>query len=196
LRLCTSFWRFNGETTELTMPAPDTEQGDVLRAILGILERDLRTLRREIETYLEEQDLWREVPGIANVGGTLALHLTGNIQHYLGTRLGGAAYVRNRPAEFARRGVPRSELLGEVDAAHVALQAALNAGHVTDLLADFPEVVSGARVETGEYLIHLVAHFAYHLGQIDYHRRLVTRKNASVDAMRTAELGSARPVGD
>ena len=178
------------------MPAPSTEAGDFLRAIISIIDRDLGTVRREVEAYPKEQDLWREVPGIANVGGTLVLHLAGNIQHYFGARLGGTGYVRDRPAEFARRNVRRSELLGELAAAHVALEAARNAGRVTDLLADFPEVVSGARVAINEYLMHLVAHFAFHLGQLDYHRRVVTGKNASVDPMRTADLSSARPVGN
>jgi uncharacterized damage-inducible protein DinB len=178
------------------MPAPGTDEGDLLRAIVGIIDRDLRAVRREIEAYPDEEDLWREVPGIANVAGTLVLHLTGNIQHYFGTRLGGAAYVRDRPAEFARRNVPRSELLQEVAAAHVALAAALKGERLTDLLADFPEVVSGSRVQTREYLMHLVSHFAYHLGQLDYHRRTVTGTNVGIDAMRTAELTSARPVGD
>jgi hypothetical protein len=61
---------------------------------------------------------------------------------------------------------------------------------------DFPEVVGGMRVVTGEYLIHLVSHFAYHLGQVDYHRRLVTRDARGVDAIRPGELATARPVAD
>jgi hypothetical protein len=41
-----------------------------------------------------------------------------------------------------------------------------------------------------------VSHFTYHLGQVDYHRRLVTRDRRGVDALRVAELSSARPVPD
>jgi uncharacterized damage-inducible protein DinB len=133
------------------------------------------------------------VPGIPNVAGTLVLHLTGNLQHYFGTRLGGTGYIRNRPAEFARRDVPRSELLSEIEAARAAVkQAAARVGEA-ELAAEFPEPVGGSTVQTGEYLIHLATHFAYHLGQVDYHRRVVTGKTDGVNAMRPEELSSARP---
>lgn len=164
-------------------------------AILAILDRDLRTLRREVEAYPNERDLWQEVPGVANVAGTLVLHLAGNIQHYLGARLGATGYIRDRAAEFARRGVPRAELVGEIEAARAAVRAALSGATSLDPDADYPENVGGVKVATGEYLMHLTTHFAYHLGQIDYHRRIVTGQGTAVDAMRPAELGSARQAG-
>jgi uncharacterized damage-inducible protein DinB len=176
------------------MSSSAPEPREFVRAIVAILDRDLETVRREIEAYADEGDLWREVPGIANVGGTLALHLTGNIQHYFETRLGGGEYLRNRSAEFGRRNVPRPELLQEIAAAQQALQAASMAVGEQELQADFPEVITGCKVRTSEYLIHLATHFAYHMGQLDYHRRIVTGKNISVEAMRPADLSSARAV--
>jgi uncharacterized damage-inducible protein DinB len=164
------------------------------RAIGAILERDLGTLQRELEAYPDERDLWREAPGIPNVGGTLALHLTGNIQHYFGHHLGKSSYVRDRPAEFARRRVSRSELLQEVEAARVAVRAAVDNLSDEQLERDYPEVISGSQVRTGEYLIHLATHFTYHLGQLDYHRRVVTGKSTGVGAVQPAELSSGRKV--
>jgi uncharacterized damage-inducible protein DinB len=166
----------------------------LLPAIAALLDRDLRTLRREVEAYPDEPSLWRTVPGISNVGGTLVLHLAGNLQHYLGALLGGTPYVRDRAAEFARRDVPRSELVREIEAARQAVKAGISRTTETKLAAEFPEAVGGARVQTGEYLIHLTTHFAYHLGQIDYHRRVVTGSSTSVGAIRPAELGSASPA--
>jgi len=93
------------------MPTRRAKQPEQLVALAAMLDRDLATLRREVEAYPDERDLWREVPGVPNVGGTLVLHLTGNLQHYFGARLAGTGYVRDRPAEFARRNVPRPELL-------------------------------------------------------------------------------------
>ena len=90
--------------------------------IAAIMSRDLRALRREIEAYGDERDLWRVAPGISNCGGTLALHLAGNIQFFVGTVLGGTGYVRDRPNEFGRRDVPRTELLRELDAALAAVE--------------------------------------------------------------------------
>jgi hypothetical protein len=176
------------------MPTPRTKRPAHLVALAAMLDRDLATLRREVEAYPDERDLWQEIPGVANVGGTLVLHLSGNLQHYFGTRLAGTGYVRNRPAEFARRNVPRWGLLREIDAARAAVKAASTAVSAAQLAADFPETVGGSRVKTGDYLVHLAVHFAYHLGQLDYHRRVATGLNTSVDAVRPAELNSARPA--
>ena len=126
------------------------------------------------------------------MAGTLVLHLAGNLQHYLGARLGQTGYLRDRPAEFARRDVTRSDLLRQIEAARAAVKTALSGALPPDLEAEFPEPIAGKRVGTGDYLVHLTTHFAYHLGQIDYHRRVVTGAAFAVDAMRPAELSSAR----
>src|SRR5207249_2352822 len=78
--------------------------------VAGILARDLRALRREVEAYADERDLWRQAPGVVNPGGNLALHCAGNLQHFIGGVLGGSGYVRNRDAEFGQREVPRTDL--------------------------------------------------------------------------------------
>jgi uncharacterized damage-inducible protein DinB len=168
----------------------------LVAAVAAILERDLRTLAREVQAYPDERSLWATPPGLVNSAGTLALHLAGHIRHYLGAKLGGTEYVRDRPAEFASRGIARTTILAEIDQAIAAVRAA--AARATDerMGEDFPEVVGGVRVAAGEYLIHLASHFAYHLGQLDYHRRMVTGETRGVDAVRAAELGTARPVAD
>lgn len=164
----------------------------ILPSVIAILDRDLRALRREIEAYPDEDSLWLQPAGISNSAGTLALHLAGNVQHYLGARLGATGYVRDRPAEFARRNVPRTEVIQQIEAARQSLVAAENRLAGSDLPGDFPEVIGNLRFETGDYLIHLVSHFAFHLGQIDYHRRVVTGQTEGIGAVRTAELRSAR----
>jgi hypothetical protein len=168
----------------------------MMKAAIGsILDRDLDTLRREIEAYSNEKELWQSAPGISNTAGTLALHLTGNLQHYFGARLGGTGYVRDRAAEFARRDVPRAELLKEVEAARRAVHAGLTQLSAAQLAGEFPEAIAEIRLTTAEYLIHLTTHFAYHLGQLDYHRRMVTASKVVVGAMRPAALSSARASG-
>ncbi|MEO8090604.1 MAG: DinB family protein [Gemmatimonadales bacterium] len=166
--------------------------GLVLQWVAAILDRDLRALRREVEAYPDERALWQGVPGISNVAGTLTLHLAGNLQHYIGARLGQTGYLRDRPAEFARRDVPRSELVSQVEAARTVVKAVLSGGSQPDVTAEYPEPIAGSRVTTGDYLIHLTTHLAYHLGQIDYHRRVVTGNALAVDAVRPSELSSAR----
>ncbi len=164
----------------------------LVQSVAAILERELRALQRELEAYPDERELWRLPPGVANSAGTLTLHLTGNLQHYLGAVLGATGYVRDRPAEFAARDVPRVKLLREMEAARAAVRAGTARLREEDLKADFPEVLGGARIQLGEYLVHLVSHFSYHLGQIDYHRRVVTGQNRGVDAVRPTELSTAR----
>jgi Protein of unknown function (DUF664) len=169
---------------------------EVIRSAIGsILDRDLNALRREVEAYTDEQELWRTVPGIANPAGTLVLHLAGNLQHYFGACLGRTSYRRDRPAEFARRDVPRAELIREIEAAREAVKAGLAAISPSQLTGEFPEVIADTRLTTAEYLVHLTTHFAYHLGQIDYHRRAISGSSAVVGAMRPGELSSARPAG-
>lgn len=164
--------------------------------VAAILERDLKALARQVAAYPDETSLWLVPAGIGNSAGTLVLHLAGNIQHFMGAKLGGTGYVRDREREFAARGVSREALLNEIEAARAAVRAA--AHHTSDERQDedFPDPVAGVRVSLGDLLVHLVSHVGYHLGQVDYHRRVVTGSSQGVDAVRAAELATARPVAD
>ncbi len=139
-----------------------------------VMIRDISSVRDQISAYTDEADIWRLPPGIANSAGTLALHLAGNIQHYVGAVLGGTGYVRDRETEFTAREVPRSELLAQVEAARAALLTTLAHIKADTLDSVYPIEIAGVRLSTGQFLVHLATHLAYHLGQIDYHRRSVT----------------------
>jgi uncharacterized damage-inducible protein DinB len=120
----------------------------------------------------------------------LALHLAGNLQHYIGARLGGTSYVRDRDAEFARRNVPRAEIVRELDRAAAAVDTTLAKLNENTLTQTYPDQVAGMTFTTGEWLMHLAIHLGYHLGQIDYHRRIVTGDATTVDAVSVKELPS------
>ena len=160
--------------------------------VAGVIVRDLNGVRRELEAYPSESDIWRLAPGIANSAGTLALHIAGNLQHFIGVVLGGGSYRRDREAEFGRRDVLRAELLAQVEAAIVAVERGLAQVNEATLGAEYPERVAGHTVTTGEWLVHLAVHLSYHLGQIDYHRRLMTGRGETVGTMAIAELRTAR----
>lgn len=160
----------------------------------AILLRDLRGLRREVEAYPTDDAVWALAPGIANSCGTLVLHLAGNLRLYAGYVIGGLAYERDRPREFAARGLPRSELLHELDAAIDAVARALPQATDAVLASEFPLPIGTVRVNTQEFLLHCSAHLAYHLGQVDYHRRITTGSSVTVATMAPAELSSARPL--
>ncbi len=160
-----------------------------------VITRELRALAREIQAYPDDASVWRTFPGIANSAGTLVLHLAGNIRYYIGTKLGGGDYVRDRPAEFARRDVPRKELLAEIEHAIVAAERALPKISGQTLKADFPEAVGGRKIRADEFLLHLAVHLGWHLGQVDYHRRMVTGEGGKIGALAATELASAQPAG-
>jgi len=160
--------------------------------VAGILARDLKALRREVEAYADERDLWRTAPGVANPGGNLALHCAGNLQHFIGGVLGGSGYVRNRDAEFGQRQVPRTELLADIDAAIAAVRRGLERVTPQQWEAQYPLAVGGVTLTTGDLMMHLAVHLGYHLGQVDYHRRLVTGDGTTVGAMLPTDLSTAR----
>ncbi len=163
--------------------------------ISSVITRELRALRSELECYADEADIWKTPDGITNSAGTLALHLAGNLRHYIGTVLGGNGYVRDRAAEFARRDVPREELIADVDRAIEDVTRGLS-GVSDEALGDrFPQTVADISLDTGDFLIHLASHLAYHLGQINYHRRITTKEQGSVTALSVSELSSAEKGG-
>ncbi len=136
-------------------------------------EKDILKLKAEISSYPDESKLWITAEGISNSGGNLCLHLLGNLQHFIGGVLGGSGYVRNRPEEFSLKNIPVSEMC--VTAEHTAQVVAktirsLSAG---DLEKNYPEKIMDNVWTTEYFLLHLLAHLNYHLGQINYHRRLI-----------------------
>jgi hypothetical protein len=161
--------------------------------ITTVITRELKALRREIESYPSEDDLWEIPAGIANPGGNLALHLAGNLQYFVGNVLGKNGYVRNRDAEFGSRDVPRAELLREIDNAIAAVQLGMSMIGEADLAKPFPEQVGGVSSTTGAFLAHFATHLAYHLGQVDYHRRIMTGEGKTVKAMTLTELAGKSP---
>lgn len=155
--------------------------------VQSLLLRELETLKREVATYPDDAAVWALAPGITNSAGTLALHCAGNIQHFIGSRLGGTGYTRNRDAEFARRDVPRAEILAELDRA-IAAVASLSRMATAEIPAVFPDSFGGKQVNTDVMLVHLAVHLGYHLGQVDYHRRITTGRSDTVDAVSAAAL--------
>lgn len=145
----------------------------MIQSLKQIYQRDLLKLKSEIEAYKNEEAMWQVVDGISNSGGNLCLHLIGNLNTYIGKDLGKIPYERNRPLEFSDKNVPKSELLNKIDSTIEVVNAALDSLEQTDLTEDFPYVVLEKSTSKEHMLIHLACHLSYHLGQINYHRRIV-----------------------
>lgn len=145
----------------------------LINTINTIFERDLNRLKTEIELYTNENNLWQIEKGISNSAGNLCLHLIGNLNMFIGNVLGKTDYVRNRPLEFSLKNIPRANLLQSIDATIVMVDRTLNALREEDLQLEFPLLVFEKKTSTDFMLIHLTTHLSYHLGQINYHRRLL-----------------------
>lgn len=143
----------------------------------SIFERELNKLAEEIKQYSNEESIWKIKDGIKNSGGNLCLHICGNLQHFIGNVLGNTGYVRNRDKEFADKGMPVAELLKEIEATKIAVVKTLNNIPDEDLDKEytaFPAHLLGKEHITKFYfLAHLIAHMDYHIGQINYHRRMI-----------------------
>ncbi|HEY8175822.1 MAG TPA: DinB family protein [Gemmatimonadaceae bacterium] len=157
-------------------------------ALLTTVVRELRAVKRELEAYPDDESIWRPVTGVPNTGGTLALHLAGNVQHFFGAILGHDGYKRDREAEFARRDVPRTELLAGLDAAIGSAERTLKTIGDDVFSGPYPEPIAKRTLSASTFLVHLAVHLSYHLGQIDYHRRAVTGDARGVDAVSVREL--------
>lgn len=157
-------------------------------ALRVMLLRELRALNRQIAAYTDDQSIWETAPGIANSAGNLVLHMAGNLRHFLGAVLGPSAYVRNRDAEFSTRELSREELSVEIERTIADVEHTLDALDDSRMESAYPLPIGERRVRTAEFLVHLAVHLGYHLGQVDYHRRILTGSRQTVDTMSIREL--------
>jgi hypothetical protein len=140
-----------------------------------IFRRDLEKLRKEIEAYHHEEKIWHIEKNILNSAGNLCLHLVGNLNTYIGAELGKTGYVRQRELEFSLKDISQKELLQKIDATLIIVDKTLEALTDIQLEDEYPLLVYTEKTTTGFLLISLIAHLAYHLGQINYHRRLLDK---------------------
>lgn len=143
-------------------------------SLLEIFERDLNKLKDEIRLYKDEKSLWIVKNEISNTAGNLCLHLIGNLNHFIGTTLGHTGFMRNREYEFAAKNIPLKDLINDIDKTTEVVVHTLEKLSSEDFEKDYPLEKHGKIVKTNFMLLHLLTHFNYHLGQINYHRRLIS----------------------
>ncbi|WP_282122675.1 DUF1572 family protein [Algibacter mikhailovii] len=141
--------------------------------LISFFESDLNNLITEIELYKNEENIWRIEKSISNSAGNLTLHLIGNLHTFIGKEIGKTNYIRNRELEFTEKKVPRIELINGINTTLEMVKKSLLSITNEELKNDYP-ILKFSKVETNEYLlVHLIKHLTYHLGQINYHRRLI-----------------------
>jgi hypothetical protein len=146
----------------------------MLDDVRRLLVRELEAFAREVELFPDDETLWRTVPGVTNSAGNLALHVCGNLRHFVAAVLGGTGYVRNRPAEFATRSGRREDVARQVRETAEIVAKVLSGVPESALAAPYPEPHDGVQLPCRLFLLHLSVHLAFHLGQAGTLRRALT----------------------
>lgn len=157
--------------------------------LLLLVRRDLGCLAREVAAFPDDHTLWRALPGFTNSAGNLALHVAGNLRHFVGGVLGRSGYVRQRELEFAQREGTRATVIALLEVTTAEVEAALAGLTPEGLEAPYPLAVGGhAPRSTRQFLLHLATHLAFHLGQAGTLRRLLTGMPGATRPMDLADL--------
>ncbi len=145
----------------------------ITTVLIDLYEKELDKLAEEISAYETEEQLWKISGDILNSGGNLCLHLTGNLQHFIGATLGDSGYIRNRDAEFKLKNIPRQKLLEEISNSKRIVIDTLEQISKKELDSNFPISLFDEPATTEYMLVYFLKHLSYHVGQVNYHRRLV-----------------------
>ena len=145
----------------------------MIETIKSSLLRDINKLKKEIEAYKNPKNIWAVEKDISNSTGNLCLHLIGNLNQFIGAALGNTGYVRNRDEEFTIKDIPSGELINKINDTISVVNETLNNLKDEELNEEFPILFANQKISTGSMLINIVTHLNYHLGQINYHRRLL-----------------------
>ena len=137
--------------------------------------RDLGKLEKEINAYRHESSLWLIDKEILNSAGNLCKHLTGNLKHFIGHILGKTGYIRDREAEFSTPHLSKAALSLEIATTKEAINLAFDQLDTTKMKLKYPIDVLGYEMTVQYFLFHLLSHLNYHLGQNNYHRRLLDK---------------------
>lgn len=141
--------------------------------ITNFFERDLDKLKEEISLFKNEDDIWKIKHGITNSAGNLTMHLLGNLNHFIGKTLGHTDYVRKRDEEFSLKNIPREKLISDINSLKDVIKNSLSNLSDEDFKKEFPVKIQEQTFTTQNMLIYLLAHFNYHLGQVNYLRRML-----------------------
>ena len=140
--------------------------------LANFYERDIRKLIEEVNLFKNEEDLWRIQGSVKNPGGNLVLHIIGGLNYLIGATLAQTGYVRDREQEFIRKGVERKDLVAQLEELIPMISKMLNAFTQKDMEAEYPLIFDDMKTSNSYVLIQLLLHLNYHLGQVNYLRRI------------------------
>ena len=150
----------------------------IANELAELYQRDLTRLVQQLSAFPNDETLWQVLPPITNSAGNLALHLEGNLREYIGRQLGNVPYSRRRDLEFATKALPKRDLVRRLQAVSELVPGIVSGLSGQALEATYPEEVYSPALSTGQFVLSLYGHVNYHLGQIDYLRRMLTQEGA------------------
>jgi hypothetical protein len=171
-RIC-HIWATYWTSTQLLRQANQLILNMLIETLRLLFHRDLNRVQQELALYHDEHRIWHIEKGIANSAGNLCLHLIGNLNTYIGAELGGTGYIRHRELEFSLKDIARQELLDKLNATTHMVDSVLSEVQPEVLAQEYPLLIFDHKTSTEYLLVHLTTHLTYHLGQINYHRRLL-----------------------
>lgn len=146
-----------------------------MESLIKLFLRDIDKLAREIESFDNSQSMWKVLDGVNNSCGNLCLHLIGNLNHFIASVIGESGYVRQREKEFSDKDVTPDMLISMIEETKKSVKSALEKFDWSKLQSSYPIDVFGEKMTYEYFLIHLHSHLNYHLGQINYLRRIIEK---------------------
>jgi hypothetical protein len=141
--------------------------------ITDLYQRDIDKLIEEINLFKKEKNIWKVKGEVKNPAGNLTMHLIGNLNHFIGRTLGNTDYIRKREDEFSVKNVSREKLISDLVSLKEVITTSLGNLSDEDLKKEFPLKIREEILTTELLLIYLLNHFNYHLGQVNYLRRII-----------------------
>jgi uncharacterized damage-inducible protein DinB len=122
----------------------------------------------ELAAPLTNAEFWRKPFPFGNSFGHLVLHLTGNLNYYIGAQIAGTGYVRDRPREFNDPNPPsKEEGLQRFDDAVAMVVKTIRAQCPEDWSADYSGAGSNSK-DRLDMVLQCAAHMQHHIGQMIY----------------------------
>jgi uncharacterized damage-inducible protein DinB len=145
------------------------ELAPTITSTLAAYYEEVRDKAHELVAPISSEQLWTRPYPYGNSIGHLLLHVTGNLNHYIGARIAGTGYVRNRPLEFSdtsRR--PKEQVLTDLDRAIDMVAATIRKQTAESLIAPYSDPTEPHSSTNFAAFMRMAAHAYHHVGQIIY----------------------------
>lgn len=145
-----------------------TDLKQTIASSLTVRYKKLAGVVRDLAAPLTDEQFWAKPFAFGNSFGHLVLHLTGNLNYYIGTQIAATGYVRDRPVEFSDATRPsKAEVLKKFDQAIEMVLRTINGQSAEDWSKEYTGVSADAH-DRFEMVLQCATHLHHHIGQMMY----------------------------